>query len=504
MRFSDACLAQLKGTAKIVDWIDGVPGLKKNGREFVCRCINPGHNDRKPSMAIVPAENFAYCFSCGHHADTIQFVMETRGLDFQGAVAQLADHYGIHLEADSPEHDKKFREEQKKRKQLLDRKAADVVRWKAALLESGPLTYLMDRGFDLDTVDAWDVGWDGQRLKFPIQDHAGQVVGFTGRWPGPNPPGDRKWKHDREDLVYKQGRILFGLHRALPHIRKAGHVVIVEGHGDVVMCHQRGMQNTVGGIGTGFTDDQVNLLLQMNVTSWVFALDGDTAGHNAAVRHIHKLRNRLVGEGISVKVAQLPEGEDPGSTDLGPFVTDAAMWWDFLFAHAARDYDPDDLKSVQITEQRVETMLESMPAGSVFAHLRKRAEAELNYNAKAAPAKVVASAADTRVEMAERRALRLVLHFPGTRPVLRDAPMLDPENNELRGVLFALIDLGTPEQHLAPMLWKFTQRRSELRSKIQKLIRPNRDAWAVVEADVTREMEAVLTLIACAGSDCDR
>ena len=73
----------------------------------------------------------------------------------------------------------------------------------------------------------------------------------------------------------QSARILFGLHRARPHIRKAGFVVIVEGHGDVVMCHQRGINNVVGGVGTSLTADQVNLLLQYSITNWVFALDGD-------------------------------------------------------------------------------------------------------------------------------------------------------------------------------------------------------------------------------------
>ena len=506
MRFSDACLAQLKGTAKIVDWIDGVPGLKKNGREFTCRCINPGHNDLKPSMAIIPAENFAYCFSCGHHADVIQFVQDTRGLGFQEAVLELAGHYGIRMEADDPEADKRFHKEQAQRRKLLEAKAAQAEQWKADLMESGPVTYLMERGFDFETIDEWDVGWDGQRLQFPIWNHAGQVVGHTGRWPGKPPGNAPKWKHAREDLVFKQGRILYGLHRALPHIRKAGNAVIVEGHGDVVMCHQRGIRNVIGGVGTGFTDDQVQLLLQLNVTSWIFALDGDDAGRKAMVRHIHKLRRQLVGEGIELKVAQLPEGEDPGSVDLAPLIERAIPWWDFLFSWAARDYNAGDLQAVQVTEERMEKLLESMPAGSVFTHLRKRAEAELNYNAAAEPAKEVVSAAERRVEMAERRALRLALHFPGTRPAVQTLPIEDASNRLIKDTLFALVDL-VEHQQLPPTLWRLAVRRSDLKCRLQKLIHPNPDAWAVVKADPVREMDAVSQILLsgdCATSDSNR
>ena len=498
MRFSDACLAQLKGTARIVDWIDGVAGLKKNGREFTCRCTSPDHNDRKPSMAIIPADNFAYCFSCGYHADVIQFVMDTRGLGFTDAVLELGDHYGIRMEADDPEADRKFHQEQAKRKALLEKKAAQIETWKAALMDHGPVTYLMDRGFDFETIDAWDVGWDGQRLQFPIWDHAGQVIGHTGRWPGTPQGAAPKWKHCREDLVFKQGRVLFGLNRALPHIRKAGHVVIVEGHGDVVMCHQRGHTNVVGGVGTGFTDDQVQLLLQMGITSWVFALDGDDAGRKAMVRHIHKLRQKLIGDGITLKVAQLPEGADPGDTDLAPLVAKAIPWWDFLFSWAARDYDASDLEQVQLTEGRIEKLLESMPAGSVFTRLRQRAESELNYNAAAEPAEEVLSAAERRVEMAERRALRLALHFPGTRPAVESLPIGDASNLLIRDTLFSLADLVSCEQ-LPALMWKLGQKRTDLRCRLQKLIKPNADAWEVVKADPVREMAAVSEILLAAG-----
>lgn len=494
MRFSDASLAQLKGTARIIDWIDGIPGLKKSGREFTCRCVSPDHNDQKPSMAIIPADNFAYCFSCGHHADVIQFVMDTRGLTFTDAVLQLADHHGIRMEADSPESDRKFHQEQAKRKALLEKKAAQVQTWKAALMDHGPITYLMDRGFDFETIDTWDVGWDGQRLQFPIWDHAGQVIGHTGRWPGTPPGAQPKWKHCREDLVFRQGRTLYGLNRALPHIRKAGHVVIVEGHGDVVMCHQRGQTNVIGGVGTGFTDDQVQLLLQLGVTSWVFALDGDDAGRKAMVRHIHKLRQRLIGDGITLKVAQLPEGEDPGDTDLAPLVAAAAPWWDFLFDWAARDYNASDLEQVQLTEGRVEKLLESMPAGSVFSHLRQRAEAELNYNAAAEPASEVKTASERRVTMAERRALRLALYFPGTRPAVETLPMADPSNLLIRDTMLSLTEL-VPDEQLLPMLWRLQEHHPDLRSRLQKVIRPNSDAWEVVKNDPLREMAAVQEIL---------
>lgn len=45
-------------------------------------CIN--HDDKKPSMYT--KNNYAYCFSCGYHADTIGVIMKLHNLDFVSAV----------------------------------------------------------------------------------------------------------------------------------------------------------------------------------------------------------------------------------------------------------------------------------------------------------------------------------------------------------------------------------------------------------------------------------
>ncbi|MES2006881.1 MAG: CHC2 zinc finger domain-containing protein [Patescibacteria group bacterium] len=48
----------------------------------------PFHDDHKPSMKVYP-DNHAYCFVCNKWADSIDLVMQLRGLDFVGAVKLL-------------------------------------------------------------------------------------------------------------------------------------------------------------------------------------------------------------------------------------------------------------------------------------------------------------------------------------------------------------------------------------------------------------------------------
>ncbi|RJQ39529.1 MAG: hypothetical protein C4555_03210 [Dehalococcoidia bacterium] len=50
-------------------------------------CINPEHSDKRPSMDI--RGNFAYCYSCGFHADSIKVYMTLKDCGFIEAVRAL-------------------------------------------------------------------------------------------------------------------------------------------------------------------------------------------------------------------------------------------------------------------------------------------------------------------------------------------------------------------------------------------------------------------------------
>jgi hypothetical protein len=55
----------------------------KVGGKILC----PGHEDRRPSMAVYP--NGAHCFVCGEHHDSISWLRKTRGMSFYEAVKEL-------------------------------------------------------------------------------------------------------------------------------------------------------------------------------------------------------------------------------------------------------------------------------------------------------------------------------------------------------------------------------------------------------------------------------
>ena len=70
---------ELARQADIRDFADS-----KNG---MINCINPAHQDDKPSMSI--SRGFANCFACGWHGNVIDFVMTKYNIDFVKAVRML-------------------------------------------------------------------------------------------------------------------------------------------------------------------------------------------------------------------------------------------------------------------------------------------------------------------------------------------------------------------------------------------------------------------------------
>ena len=54
-----------------------------------CRCINPEHDDRDPSMSHVRQRNRAKCFACDYSVDSIAAYQHIYSVDFRTAVKNL-------------------------------------------------------------------------------------------------------------------------------------------------------------------------------------------------------------------------------------------------------------------------------------------------------------------------------------------------------------------------------------------------------------------------------
>jgi DNA primase len=123
--------------------------------------------------------------------------------------------------------------------------------------------------------------------------------------------GDPKYINSEDSDHFRKGDLLFNLHRAAPAARSARRLIIVEGQLDCIAMDQVGIAETVAPMGTALTERQLERAWRVAHCP-VLLLDGDKAGAKAALRAAEKAMP-FVGPGQSLKVAQLPDGEDPDS-----------------------------------------------------------------------------------------------------------------------------------------------------------------------------------------------
>ena len=147
------------------------------------------------------------------------------------------------------------------------------------------------------------------RIMFPIRDARGRVQGFGAR--ALLPDQKPKYVNSPEGELYSKRRTLYGIERARPQMVKSGRALVVEGYTDVLACHQAGMRDAVAIMGTAITPEQVKLL-SAYAEEAVLALDADRAGREAMLR-----AQTVGGKALRLRVARMPEGEDPADLLAG-------------------------------------------------------------------------------------------------------------------------------------------------------------------------------------------
>jgi DNA primase len=339
---------RVREATDLVDLISEVTKVRRSGRSFMAVC--PFHEEKTPSLSVDRARGLYHCFGCGKGGDVFSFVQETQGVDFGDALEMLARRAGITLVRDPA--DARQRGRRGAAVEAL-RKAIDVYheRLKKAS-DAGPArAYLRHRGYDIDVIDQWKLGFAGTdwdtltkelraagvddralsdgglsrpgrhglfdvfrgRLMFPIHDLRGDPVGFGGRKIDEvdrnqtNNP-DAKYVNSADSVVYHKAQLLFGLDRARREISDERPAVIVEGYTDVIAMHQAGIKTAVATCGTALGDGHFDLLRRFSERV-VLAFDSDEAGSKAALRG-DELESPFRLD-LDLRVAVMPDGLDP-------------------------------------------------------------------------------------------------------------------------------------------------------------------------------------------------
>jgi DNA primase len=324
----------------IVDVIGSYVKLTKKGSTYFGLC--PFHNEKTPSFSVTDNGNkqMYYCFGCHKGGTVLTFIMQYENVSYTDALKTLADRAGIALP--KPDYSKEQEALSRKKDAILEVNK-EAAKYFYHLLKSergkNALKYLTDRGLSDETIRSFGLGYSDKyrddlyqymknkgftddilkesglfsiketdthdyfwnRVMFPIMDVRSKVIAFGGRVMG---EGEPKYLNSPETICFNKRRTLYGLHAAKKH--KGKELILCEGYMDVISLHQAGFTNAVASLGTALTEGHADILKRYT-GNVVISYDSDTAGRDAALRAIPKLREA----GLSVKVLDLSPYKDP-------------------------------------------------------------------------------------------------------------------------------------------------------------------------------------------------
>jgi DNA primase len=336
--FSRESLELLRSRIDLIEVLSPYLKLQRAGASYKGLC--PFHEEKTPSFIIQRGDSHYHCFGCGAHGDAIQFLMTHLKMSFVEAVESLAERFHVQLE-ESQDDNRPKGPPKIALKDALERACQFYQFCLLHTLEGhAALDYLYSRGVTLDFIQTFQIGlapktpqlflktmWEqrisnaileeaglmskgreffSDRITIPIRDAVGAVIGFSARKYKSDTFGG-KYINTPETPLFKKSKVLFGLSYSRKTIAKERRALIVEGQIDALRLIYSGFHWTVAGQGTAFGEDHAKELMHLGVRQVYLALDGDTAGQEAAV----KIGNLFQKEGVEVLVVQLPEKADP-------------------------------------------------------------------------------------------------------------------------------------------------------------------------------------------------
>ena len=322
----------------IVEFLKGYLTLSSSGKNFKGLC--PFHREKTPSFMVSPERQSWRCFGCSLGGDVFSFVMRYENVEFGEALRLLAEKTGVELKRVSPA-------EYKLTGILYDLNSAAKEFFKEQLKGAKTTAaYLKERGLKDETIQEFEIGWAPSdqealtmhllnkghqpddivraglsirnerglhfdrfrgRVMFPIHNHLGKVVGFTGRiLPSLDTGQMGKYVNSPETSIFNKSRILYGFFKSKEHVREKGWAFLVEGQMDFLMSWQSGVKNVVACSGTALTADHLRALRRLT-DKLTLSFDTDEAGWQAGERAI----DLAEGSDFEVKVVILHGVKDP-------------------------------------------------------------------------------------------------------------------------------------------------------------------------------------------------
>src|ERR1700677_4803284 len=344
MRFTPQFLDELRARLPVSEVVGRRVKLRKAGREW--KGLSPFNQEKTPSFFVNDQKAMCFDFSSGKNGNIFDFLMLTEGVSFPEAVERLANEAGVPL----PVMTREAEAHEERRKTLHDVVELAAKFFEATLASRNGARgrgYLLDRGIHaatqlkfrighapgeqyalkehlgaakISTEDMAEAGlivtgediavpYDRfqDRVMFPISDWRGRVIAFGGR--ALEKEVSAKYLNSPETPLFHKGATLYNIAAARKAAHEGARLIAVEGYVDVIAMATAGFEATVAPLGTALTAEQLALMWRM-ADEPVLCFDGDDAGRRAAYRAID-LALPLLKPGKSLKLATLPDGQDP-------------------------------------------------------------------------------------------------------------------------------------------------------------------------------------------------
>ena len=251
----------------------------EKGEDYLIRCLNPEHEDTRPSLRVHRVTGDSHCFSCGFKQNIFRFYGE-----YQSKTYDLL--YEVETQINSI---------------LIETRGLDIP------LSAVPFDRDF-RGVSAETFSSFNAFTHNDaeflnRIVFPIPDITGKILGFIGRYTHSN--ASPKYR------VVPQGAKL-----PIYPIPRGDSVVFVEGLFDCINLHDKGLKEACALFGThnlsfNNIEDKLAPLAASGVVRVFMLLDRDRAGTDAGI----KIKN-MIEKTMDIKVYDVSEfldkGQDPG------------------------------------------------------------------------------------------------------------------------------------------------------------------------------------------------
>ena len=347
---SQKTIDKIFSTIRVEEIIGEYVQLKRAGSNF--KGLSPFHDEKTPSFVVSPSKQIWKDFSSGKGGSAITFLMEIENFTYPEALRHAAKKYGIEIEEDKVEYSEEQKKAQTERELLYKiHEVANTffqeILWENEEGKAIGLSYFKERELHDDIIKKFQLGYSPEqkdaftkyalekgyekeileksgisifpentptgvdrfreRVIFPIHSFSGRVLGFGARILKSNVK-TAKYLNSPETEIYHKSNVLYGLNQSKQAISKENMCLLVEGYMDVLLLYQCGIENVVVSYGTHLTPEQIKLIKRLteNVT---ILLDGDAAGIKASFRSI----DMLLAEGMNIRVALFPDGDDPDS-----------------------------------------------------------------------------------------------------------------------------------------------------------------------------------------------